>query len=722
MVSNFQSISDMIKQNLSKASKNVSGNNLYKINKAAVLSNTESFKPVYTIVISYPYTIYGSVNTVIVADTTKMGASILGLPISDILGMWVDTDDVGQPDKAVILLRIDPQYTKKTFIDNSSADPETYTENIVTDEDLAFNTYFSNRNWIDIWFGYKNVVTGELIPSTNDWFSETHIFSGPITMVSRKMGIQGDQLSIVALSGEIVLRHAVLRSKIRFEKKIKIKKQKGKTDPNLESLLNQITGSNFIIEDVDEKGDKVFLNQAMLILFKSIMSMSVWEERKKNNDIPDFAFVLGNFYYNMIELSLSNIKNVLEYGDVDSERNKIYPCIDEFLSTKMFSHEKSGDNKGLLLQSSLNLSGNVNFWDALHNFLKPSVSGVVGVGFKLLRKRNKPNSKENPFLAKEIFHPGIYFQFFLVLDVEEIATVMYDNDKNLIEASDNVQFATLGEDIIDMETSLDYDSVYNSFKIVSSSNVKLSGSTIQDPELLKKPVIQYLPMDLIGSLIGGLNPAGALDEFWQSIKDDITIFGEKVFPMQKWFTVTLDKLIEEQETFDLLRPEFRRLLSADKELKKIAGHHGVAAMFKRYYTAGLEGSIYCIGNPSFKTGRLLQIKDVRNANSTFWNNKTNQELNDKILSLAGKLGIETSVAQWSSESKKPLRLNTNFAKSINEFFYIWKVRHYYGPKSGYLSKVYFMKTRSRAWRNESRDSIGSIIRQAMRSSQEHFGN
>ena len=57
---------------------------------------------------------------------------------------------------------------------------------------------------------------------------------------------------------------------------------------------------------------------------------------------------------------------------------------------------------------------------------------------------------------------------------------------------------------------------------------------------------------------------------------------------------------------------------------------------------------------------------------------------------------------------------------MNKDFYIWKVRHYVGVNSGYISKVYYTEERFRSWQKYV-DNIDSLIRQALMQSRQTMG-
>jgi hypothetical protein len=148
-------------------------------------------------------------------------------------------------------------------------------------------------------------------------------------------------------------------------------------------------------------------------------------------------------------------------------------------------------------------------------------------------------------------------------------------------------------------------------------------------------------------------------------------------------------------------------------------------MFKRYYFGGLEGTVMTIGNPSLKAHRFLTIRNVRNATSVAFGGGTTfgdvgQLLRDKIFSktLTRKGVKDAFMAVVPAENPpKPVDTVTKIKSPIDKSFFIWKVRHYLGPNAGYITKVYWTQSRSRAWRLHTRD-IAGIMSQAQRISRE----
>ena len=92
-------------------------------------------------------------------------------------------------------------------------------------------------------------------------------------------------------------------------------------------------------------------------------------------------------------------------------------------------------------------------------------------------------------------------------------------------------------------------------------------------------------------------------------------------------------------------------------------------------------------------------------------NNTEDEIDYKIFD---KIGIGLNKV---SEGDTPMQLITNFQPPVNKRYFIWKVRHYYGPQNGYVTKAYWTQGRSRAWRLVTRD-ISGVLRQAQRVSRE----
>ncbi len=705
-----------------------------RINRSALQHSNKSYRPVYKVAVTYPKNKVKLAVTKIIADTTQEKPRFFGLPVSDLIGLWVDQDDVGQPDKCVLLFRVDPTYTKEVIIGKNDIG------DAISDKDLAFNRYLSGRYWLDVWVGYRDAFTGKLLPDNLDhWFSDSHLFSGPIEVINRKIGMAGDMLQIVALSSERVLQFATFRTTNKNEEPSEDSTQ-GKNDKTG-------TSNTIIINNVIGENDYISYRLALYSLFNSLMPESEWKEKKKEPNPPDFAFVIGNFYWALIRQSITDIKNFLFNPDIEKARNGAMPILDKWITSRLF-------DGSVKMQTQLAVSKKADFWSIIQTMVRPEYSGNIGCGFKVNKVSflSKPDGgkkvtegvldyediSETPNL--EIItltdatgvvseqpltgHQGVHFQFFIPIDVDEFLEYhtlqeANENKPKLIHDSE-FQKIIIGQDVIELDTFIEYSTCYNSFRAILKSPIK---SSELPPFWSEIPKTMLFPNDFIdnpngdilkqlkeGDLKGYDNPI-----FWKDVINDIETFGVKEFPVEKWFSVSTETLVNWRERL-AVDESIRSELIASLPLKAIAGHEGATEVFKRMYFAGLEGNAMIIGNPKIRPGKYIQIRDIRDAytRSGSFVSETTEKIKEYTRNVTRKLmGFTTS-------GLEPDRVSTNFQNPIGQSYFVWKTRHYLGAKSGYISKAYFMKQRSRTWRKTG-DTVGDMIKSAMRESREVFG-
>lgn len=731
-----------IKSVATSVSNVLNDNSITRENIAGIQSSTKKYRPVYRVAITYPVTnLQGEIKpyTKIIAETSTEGGIVstiirhAGLGISDVLGMWIDSDDVAEPDKCVVLFRIDPELSKNTLEGNES----------ISDEYLTHHRLFSVRNWLDVWIGYEiepslavniPLVTekkGNIYPEFFGWYSETHLFSGPIVLVDRTINSNGDRMSITGFSAETILMQS-----------------------RLMSVSNSSTYRIQMRRDPHTK--EKYLRDVMLELFKSIVSYSEWEKKRKDATTfdkiyeddaklvgilfddelldsflnqQDGYFVIGDFYWELMKDTIEEIIAMLENGSSSDNKKGRFPILDSYIGEDVFTAKDK-----FLMKSPVVIHKQPSFWEALQFILMPEISNLGGMGFRITKRiswANKftPDSvieglkkKDNTFRAGmnvtlDVGHPGVKFQFFFAMEVDEIQEL----DRNIQTRFQYVPQAdlpevVLGNDVMELEAYLDYSTVFNSFRIFTRTYDR---SAKFDLFFDRKPRETLFPIDA-QDFINTLDSENRkLQDFWKAVLLDIRTYGEVRFPIAKWFAVPLSEVEKENmktESASALDDAIRNILSANVELSKAMGHDGIAAMFKRYYFGGLEGTVYCVGNPSLKVNRYLRIRDVRKAFSTALNepDKLTEVATNLANKVLDKIGIGLGVT-YSEDT--PMQLITNFVPPVNKRYFIWKVRHYYGPQSGFVTKAYFTQARSRAWRLVTRDVAG-MLRQAQRVARE----
>lgn len=703
-----------------------------KKNIVTLLKGIDNYRAIYKVMVSYPVYKNGElhVQSVVVADTststfTDILKKKIGFGVSEIVGMWVDTSDSEDPDKCSIIFKTDPDLSVKSVRGEAS---------ILDDEYFMFSEVFAMNNWVDIWMGYQkigdtNLISENIVPDNFEWGSETHLFSGRIVLVDRNWDINGDRMMVSAYSAEeILFNHTTYVSN---------------SSPRTLKISNRETNN----------ADKLRpLKEGLRDIFKSIISMSDWIEQEDQrrqqqsqtgttnqspNNVVDFNFVVGDFYWKMIEKGVFDILDMLEEG-AQSKHTKVgygyeYPVLDKYINTKIFSEDPTFKMKAPLV-----LTGkNITLWKAIKLILAPEYSNASGIGFRVYKSRDFKDDVTNvgqltPNEGTDK-HIGVRFKFFYELDVDEITEIVdvLKNKKgyNKLVPPEEIQQITFGLDIIDFEAYMDYNSSFNSFPIMTPT-YKRSNQVKPDYKGGKEFIFPLDHKDLIADLISS-NDTSAVGEFWDSVLRDIRVFGERRFPVTKWFSYSPDdieqlrksittasilrtlegktdeSIVTEPTNTAIVNEEILRLLvNPELDLKSIVGHKGIAHMFKRYYFGGLEGSALIVGNPSLKAHRVLEVRDITyglqiGISAGFKRDPQNlaESIYDKI-----KLNFRNKI----SGDLKPIDLATKFDPDYIKKYFIWKTRHYYGISSGYITKVYFTQSRAKAWRMVDRGIMGTL--------------
>jgi len=731
--------------------KNVFNNEVDKIQDSINL-----YRPVYRIAITYPINDGKDIFTAIVADTSGVNASYLnnkslpypiiptfsakfiqeiknkfGVGVNDVLGMWVDADDIASPDKSVVLLRVDPQVTIETVLGNKDID----------DKYFAFNGLFSVRNYIDIWMGYKK-DDGTIYPESFDWYNSTHVFTGIIVAITRKYSSAGDSIAVVSYSPEIILMNSHYKNL--------------KQGATTYKLLSYYIESN--------KAKQKFYADALVELFSKLIPMSVWQKRNEDflkatnpTEIPEKyldGFPIGDFYWRLLKNTIVNTMRILrgkKSDNTDSMAGSLpMPLFDTLIDKDIFHKQ---DNPRRKMKASIVANGNPSFWDILTMILLPEHSNNEGIGFKFIKHRSWNMVKNSPSItffegkssstshvfshrldpnfgitpySTHIGHPGLWFQFYFAIERDEYQQ-LYENQNNPLYIGKNIKKyvdfdydvvkATLGKNIIDMETYIDYGTVYNSFRLMTKTNLQHSSKD----ELIhdKAQVIDFpTSADQITRLVRGNDQ---IKKLWSNILLDQQLYGQQILPVVKWFAFDKASSKSDEEAqvhLGASKPVAQLLSVSEVPVSEVVSHYGITRMFRRYYFGGLEGSAMVIGNPQMQVGRFIAFRDIRNAVSTALGGlaSSNNVLN-KLNSMYGQ-----NPAQYGNDRTlvdKYTQFNAlqnilNFQLGVtNKFYYIWKTRHYYGAQKGFETKVYFTQTRSRAWRLQTRD-IKDVLRQAQR--------
>lgn len=703
-----------------------------------IVTNYDKLRPVYRVAITFPTKSYDEdmivPHTIIVADTSTVSSNRLksgfkkvkksaGFGITDVLGIWVDQDDVASPDKAVVIFNIDSKITAETVFGNKTIDDNYFT----------LNSVLSVRNWMDIWIGYEQ-IDSTIKPDDFVYFSETHVFSGPIVLVNRNYSNAGDVIHVTGFSGEIILKNAKLKS------------------------LEENNDDTLIIKATDSNGNQRSFNEGLYDLFNSIVPMSFWVSQlkakraltadkssqggtkpptkitttvkvKHPSETIQQAFVIGDFYWALFERGINHVKEILLHGrnisglDKYDSGHKIPPLFDALITKNIFKYSTNDPNRKL--KSNITLDKNPNFWDSISYILKPERSNNIGLQFKLFKNhtwkmkhsRNQLDDIVEEGLDK---HSGVFFHFYFAIEIDEYDSLLRNIDKpgvaDKIDAETEVQYITLGDDVIDIETYIDYTTVFNSFRFKVQGALRFKEG---DPYTQKDPVTISFPLDhqKIGNLI---NPKNRLRGFWASILLDLYVYGEQTLPVEKWFQIdvqvhkdnvekAMKQLAVDRSLADIIAGKYEQQYNT-QATKDVLNNEGIARMFKRYYFGGLEGHAMNVGNPSLKVGRFLGIKDMRNT----FNVATGSNFNPDKLASAIFGGFGKSDPKDDLGTKMFRKITDFSLATANKTYYIWKVRHYLGAKSGYQTKVYFTQSRSRAWRLDTKEDIAQTMRTAQK--------
>ncbi len=697
-------------------------------------------KPVYRIAITFPIDPLDdspkNTRTVIIADNTT-SKKTLGMGVSELIGMWIDEDDVQEPDKSICLFRVDPELSERSFGKDYQLDESAF---------LDYKT-FSVRHWLDIWIGYErqdnigastrntiisgvrgvaptglNLLTQRLgvdtiLPEAFTWYGETHIFSGPIVAILRNINSSGDRLTMIAYSGEIMLKNLAYGAKA-FTNHHKFSFDES---PSFTTEFKEFIEKVRSFKEYESSGDR----------------------EKFSNE----HFVMGNFYFSMFSESLKVMKQafggasgtaVSSVGATASAaftKGQNPPLLDPYTPNELIL------NGGRKMRAPIIAEGNpITFWDVMQTFLDVKFSGIQGVNVRATKGSRLAQSVyseafANRNIAKEGDgqHPGFFLQFYFMMEIDD--TLKFINDggtpntqkRRLPTASvsskdlsDQLQILTLGHDIIDMEVGINYSGVFNTLKFSLRTPI-----TPIDPQAgidvnrhildTKKGHTKIFPTQFESIMDDTRRDGLKFKDFWTAAINDIRMFGEQRYPLTKWFTISTNELKKvaprgaESVIVDVdVDPDGQRTVIDEADLME---------MYKRYYFGGLEGQVFTLGNPKIKVSRLLHIRDKRSVTSGIINKAlqfqvgvpkslTNLVSSRPLLHpMSNRLSGYKGLSQISGETSQA---RLQLAEPARKFFYIWKVRHYFGAGSGYLTKLYYTESRSRAWKTQSKDILGTI--------------
>ncbi len=631
-----------------------------------LLDSFKSLKPVYKIMITMPHLEDNVIEPYryILADTSRPYVNFLGKSDSPILGLWVDQSDLLEPDKVILLMQNPVSHEGGTF-----------------ESDILRFPHFGVRNWIDVWMGYAPLTPGRSVMNLGqiaDWIdmmslkipgldkvaftlpdpfffgNESHIFSGPIVSIKREIKPSGDRLQLIGFSPVIILR--------------------------------QMRAREF-------KVDKdITLEEAVLHAARSVEVFPHLRESVEGFTRDHNKFYFGQFNWKMFGYDSYNINTA--FGRMTSARiTKVTPVVfdpsiaagirkkyplsnplrdaDEILT-------KIRDEK-FKLRSKIEPSNKTTLYDILFRRLTdPTLTGLYGL-YAFIRPTPTTSTDSMQAFRDGKGHPGVHIRYGFKFEIEGILHQIR-GVKPPNYGPEMRQEITLGRTAREFEGGIEYGTVFNTKQFMLKT-----GENVGEISSLVCPTGSFF-FEKIKR--GGTSEGRFTDheKFWESLLDDISVYGETFNPITTWIWS------EEDQDTDVMSKEIG---------------DSITQTMRESYFAGMGGSVYAVGNPSLKPGRVLDIKDERTALSEDLTKKIEDTAKSRISKLINVRSIPAS--------PPALRL-----KNIDKMFYIWKVRHYLGVRSGFITKIYFIEERNRAWQQYT-ESIDQVIRAALGQAKQLMG-
>lgn len=594
-------------------------------------------RPVYKVMVTIPSrNITGGTITpqrYIIADTSRPYTNFMDKADSPILGLWIDQSDITEPDKAIVLMYNPTRQTDGIF-----------------EQDITNFKQYGVRNWLDIWLGYSTSAVGSAVVDLGGFADRFKLSTGGIrSKIASKVPFTfpdpfffGNESHV--FSGPIV----------------SIKRHITSTGDRL-----QIIGFSPIIALRQSVSWKFFFPESKLTIanaMKHVVETKVvrfsptarehWLQlRGFYEDSYNEHFWMGNFTHRMF----TGGGDHLRIAPINMRRVEVN---DSAFFTNPYSDNDMVMKKLKKFELDDEYSTKLSLYDILFTELtEPTKNGgLVGL-YGFIRHAMTADNKLMDAFNDGPGHPGVFIKYGFKFEIDDIAT-MIDDKKRFGPVMK--QTLTLGMDAKEFEAGIEYGTVFNTRPLMIKDDKVDGGAKFvkipTDLEVLEN----YLGLD---------------DPFWNSLLEDIVTYGETVHPIHKWLHTEMDKAIDPKDE-DL-----------DDPLKN---------MMRRSYFSGISGSVFAVGNPEMKPGRILEIKDVRG---------TGLNRLDNIVTDGFKKIIK--FRQGDENIAPHLKL-----KGTNKEYYIWKVRHYLGIGSGYLTKVYFAEERNRSWSVYTR-SVDQIIRKAL---------
>lgn len=615
-----------------------------------LMDSFKSLRPVYKVMITMPHMDGNSIKPYryILADTSRPYVNFISKSDSPILGIWVDQSDMLEPDKAILLMHNPVSHESGTF-----------------ESDILNFPQFGVRNWLDVWMGYAPLTPGRSLASIGQiankidlaslkipgldkiaftlpdpffFGNESHVFSGPIVSIKREVKPTGDRLQMIGFSPIIVLRQA--RAK-------------------------------------DFKIDKgVSLTEAINHTASSMDTFPHLRERDSTFERDNKLFYFGQFTGGMFGFDATSIITAVQ-RTVSTQTLRISPTTSipvmvgpkYLLSNPLRDHDSVSeklDDDEFKLRSAIEPSRKTTLYDILFRRLTdPTLTGLYGLYARVIPMPTDGKGVMDAF-KDGIGHPGVYVRYGFKFEIEGIKHQI-ENEKNY--GQQMRQEIILGRTAREFEGGIEYGTVFNTKQFM----VKMGEEVGKLSELV-------CPTGKIfyDKIKRGVGQFEEHKKFWNSLLDDISVYGECFSPITTWVWGEGDKSV------DIMHENVG---------------NAITQKMRESYFAGMGGSVYAVGNPSFKPGRILDIKDERSNLSEDVMKKVSSKVKRRISKMINVRSVPAS--------PPALRL-----KNIDKQFYIWKVRHYLGVNSGLITKIYFCEERNRAWQQYT-ENIDAVIKAAL---------
>ena len=319
----------------------------------------------------------------------------------------------------------------------------------------------------------------------------------------------------------------------------------------------------------------------------------------------------------------------------------------------------------------------------LHNLLfseitKPSLHQLAGLNASIVYNK----AYDNPSVAftngrLDGDHPGIAIRYGFDFPISGILKQIRNNKFN----SNMEQHLSLGKSAREFEGGIEYGTVYNTRPFI----IKKQGDAGDNNVSLcptGKDFYERVNESWLDENSGSAYHKEG--ELWKHMLYDISMFGESVNPIHEWIYGS------QSETGGV------KNVAVSLDSQQVADH--VAKAMRSSYFTGMGGSIYSIGNPLLRPFKVIKVKDERAG--------AHQRL-EKAAIKGFRKAAELIQNMQIEDPRTPLII-----KGMEKYFYVWKVRHYMGVNSGYISKVYFIEERDRSWQQYT-ESVDDIIRNAI---------